>query len=837
LDNFTASPEKQTNMQTDKNMNLRARVRRVCFTAKLAAALALPFFAAAAPADDTRNTAAPPVAGATETTPSRSQYFSWINNTNEGATEAQTLVNLGFFEWLQKEYGMRLDIYAFDAGFLDGPRNAYGSPDSKEFKTQFPNGIGPVYRKAKSIGTRLGHWGGPDGFGNTEESAAARKEMLVSLARDYEWALFKFDSVCGRLRADKVDHFVDMMKQVRSYSPDLILLNHRLNLYAGKDYATTFLWGGEETYIDVHMSNRGTAAHNRAGALARGLVPDLKRLTEDHGVCLSSCLDYWEDDLVLQAFNRSLILAPEIYGNPWLLRDEEFPKLARIYNLHRKFRDILVHGKTLPESYGVNAVSRGDGKTRLVTLRNLTWLPQKHVIRLDEEIGLAPDNAPFQARLFHPTEKILGSNYKFGDEITVEVQPFRALLFFVSNDKKHASEIGVEGADYEVVKDVPGQPVQIRLFGLPGSTINYKITGIGKKENKTAPEGKVTFPGKPLQHAPHRKLATLEKTDVPADAGALYEATVFAADNNALEARCIDRSGDTKIPQVKAARDAFFNQPLFIQRRIWDKFLFDGDANTAFAPQDASSQCAFRLDIGAVQKVDTLVIQPAAAPNLSFKNGNNWASIDSKIRNAAKKIKFKPEEAVVQVSEDLKTWRPARYKSGSKTEIEINGEMRYFRLTPNPGAIAEVEARANGEKLNPAAFRASNLFADSSKKEAVAAWANTVVLDEVAKNSYFCIAVNGRHGNEGAYAAIKVDGQLVGAPARAVSYPANGWEYFTRTSDSNYTYYIPIKPEWKGKKIEVFVLAYDKNNLSLTPEVWISSYPAPYETKFLEIER
>jgi hypothetical protein len=37
--------------------------------------------------------------------------------------------------------------------------------------------------------------------------------------------------------------------------------------------------------------------------------------------------------LILQAFNRSLILAPEIYGNPWLLKDNEFAKLARIFNL------------------------------------------------------------------------------------------------------------------------------------------------------------------------------------------------------------------------------------------------------------------------------------------------------------------------------------------------------------------------------------------------------------------------------------------------------------------------------------------------------------------------
>jgi hypothetical protein len=34
------------------------------------------------------------IPGATELSPSRSQYFSWINNTNEGATEAQTLTNI-----------------------------------------------------------------------------------------------------------------------------------------------------------------------------------------------------------------------------------------------------------------------------------------------------------------------------------------------------------------------------------------------------------------------------------------------------------------------------------------------------------------------------------------------------------------------------------------------------------------------------------------------------------------------------------------------------------------------------------------------------------------------
>ena len=43
--------------------------------------------------------------GATELSPSRSEYFSWINNTNEGATEAQTLINLEFFRCFTKSTG------------------------------------------------------------------------------------------------------------------------------------------------------------------------------------------------------------------------------------------------------------------------------------------------------------------------------------------------------------------------------------------------------------------------------------------------------------------------------------------------------------------------------------------------------------------------------------------------------------------------------------------------------------------------------------------------------------------------------------------------------------
>ncbi|MDR3245299.1 MAG: hypothetical protein LBT50_02575 [Prevotellaceae bacterium] len=765
-----------------------------------------------------------PVAGADEKTPSRSQYFTWVNNTNEGATEQQTLINLEFFEWLNKEYGMALDIYAFDAGLIDGAR-FYGSIKSDRFRERFPNGLEPVYRKAKSINTRLGSWGGPDGFGDTPQSVAERKEMMISLCRDYEWALFKFDGVCGPLRKEKANDFIEMMQKGRSYSPDLILLNHRLNFYEGMPYATTFLWEGAETYIDVHYSNSKTAPHNRAGVLSRGLVPRLQRLTEDHGVCLSSCLDYWDDDLILQAFNRSLILAPEIYGNPWLLNDREFPKLARIYNLHRKFRDILVDGIVLPDSYGMYPVSRGDAQTRLITLRNLEWTDREQTVRLNEEIGLTKGKT-VQVKIFHPVEKIVGT-YRYGENIKVTIPAFRSLLLFVSTDNKYSNEPGIEGVDYEVVKNIPGSPVEIRLLGLPGTSAEIKLPK-GTNAKKITIDGqdfpllaagksvKIQFDGVPLKHPYHRKLVDLSRIDPTGEATDLYEATVFAADNNALEVRSLKRSGATEFPAVKAARDAFFNQQIFINRGVWDKNLFDEDMTTGFWPVKRGRERrvkdgCFRLDLGREMLIDSVIIKV-----------NDNFSLEPLVYDVG---------AFANISSDLKKWKSILYIANKHTKIAINDSVRYLKLNPYPSAISEIEVYSGGKKADASGFRASNLFADSKQMKCIAMWTNSFVLSEIAENSYLSVAINGKHGEEGAYAAIKIDGKPVGSPSRARSFPSNTWEHQNSATDSNYTYYFPLDESVINKKIEVFVMGYNSENVDIKPEVWISAYPVPYKEK------
>lgn len=134
-------------------------------------------------------------------------------------------------------------------------------------------------------------------------------------------------------------------------------------------------------------------------------------------------------------------------------------------------------------------------------------------------------------------------------------------------------------------------------------------------------------------------------------------------------------------------------------------------------------------------------------------------------------------------------------------------------------------------------FRANNLFADSSVMKCVGAWETTIRLDEIVPNSRLCVAVNGKHGVEGAYVALKVDDQYIGASSRATSYPANPWENTTVRSDSNYTYFFELDEDLKNRDIKIFLLTYDGNKLPLQPEVWVTAYPIPYEKKTLVVHQ
>lgn len=747
-------------------------------------------------------------ASVNESSPSRSMYCSWVSHAWEGAGELQTLANLEFFRWLRDEYGMELDLYLLDAGNID-TRNQYGSIESADFRSRFPGGFGASARKAQSFGCSLGMWLGPDGFGDTPEQERQRAEMFVGLVRDHHFQLFKIDRAGGPLRPGKDAALTRLLRECRRLSPGLIVLNHRADLGSATSLTTTFLWEGRETYIDVHTANEIAAPHHRAAALSRGLPPNLTRLAEDCGVCLSSYLDFWDDDLVLQAFNRSLILAPEIYGNPWLLRDEEFPKLARLFNLHRRVRHLLVRGMVLPETrYGPAAVSRGDSRSRILTLRNLTWNPVTYSVRLDETIGLT-DGAEVEVRQFHPSEEILG-RFARGATVPVDVLPFRSCLLMASSVP--SSESGVAGCPYEVVCDTPGKPVRLKLLGMPGTTAQVKLVSPRRFSHSTI-DGlaagrivSVEFPGKKLRRPWHRKLGDLRPCAVPRDAEALYEGTCFAADNNALEVRSLQRSGPTALSAVQSARDAFFGGRLFGDIGGWDRFMFDGDPSTAFKARLRGG--ALRLDLGRPVRFDRLDIRCSRTDILAC-----------------------------DCSEDRKSWFPATHEAsreGYVVGIPGGRSARYLRIDPSPAEVSAISAHCGATALEPTDWRASNLFASFAKWPVRAAWSLSLTIDEATRTSYLAVAIQGRHGKEGAFAALRAGGEYLGAPDRCLCYPSNVWEYPNAESDRNYTYYFPVPPDLVGRPVDIYVLANSASELH--PEAWITAYPIPYESRELWLE-
>lgn len=765
-------------------------------------------------------------AGADELTPSRSQYFSWINNTNEGSTEKQTLINLDYFKWLHDEYGMKLDIYAWDAGNLDGSRGTYETLDSPKITAQYPRGYAPITEAAKSIGTRLGVWCGPDGFGDTPEDAKKRHEQMVSLCRDYNFALFKIDGVCGDLRESKRGYFVDMMRECRRYQPDLILLNHRLELGIGNPYATTFLWEGLETYIDVHVCNQCTAPHHRAYLFDRNLVPGLERLAEDHGVCISSCPDYFEDDLIYQAFNRCLILAPEIYGNPWFLRDDEQAHLARIYNLHRRWGDILVNAVVLPDEYSHNATARGDGRVQFLTLGNPSWETKKVSIHLGAEIGLK-ECARVAVTAHHPYERYLGE-YAWGDTAEIEIEPFRAALI----DARDASlrERVLTGCEYEVLHETDGTPDRVKIVSAHGEVGLADADGTVIKH----------FDIEPFDSTPRapRKLGTTRDFPVPANAEALLEATLFAADNDSLEARAVRRSGETKIPQVKAARDAFFAQKRYFLRGCEGAFAFDGRRDTFF---DGSSKTdhggvrveggCLRVDFGGVYDADSVTIEYFSPfePHVEFFSQTiperATYSCDLSVWKTSEFLRTEILEDNAEIEVIKKSIHSLYTVRGQRRRLvyPIDGSLRYFRLPCPVDKIFSIAIQKSGEEIIPAGAKVNNLFSPAAVTRIAAAKTVTVRVEkeDVREGSFLAVAVERMHDTEGAYAAAEVDGRLYGFPDRAVSYPSNFWECPTRPSRRGYTYYLPLTEELVGRDVKITVFALYSNKTNIYADVWL----------------
>ncbi len=768
------------------------------------------------------------MAGADERTPSRPEYFSWINNTNEGSTEEQTLINLDYFRYMHDTYGMQIEIYAWDAGNLDGSAQTYEIFDeSEKLKKQYPNGYAPVVEKAKELGIRMGVWGGPDGFGNDPETAEKRKKQMVSLCKDYHFALFKFDQVCGRLKEENRPHFIEMMKACRKYSPDLILLNHRLDLgEEGIKYATTFLWGGKETYVDVHIGNEGTAPHHRGYFASRGNVPGLRRLTEDHGVCLSSCLDFFEDELIIQAFGRGLILAPEIYGNPWLLRDDEQAKLARIYNLHRKYRDILVTGMLLPGyNYPENAVSRGDEKRRFITCGNSTWETVNIHARLDRGIGLAPCEK-VALRVHFPYEQDLGL-FDYGAVADIPVLPFRACLIEACDAS--IAEPMLQNCKYEVLREDEN-----------GRVTKAKIVADATFDNTLR---------SPI------KLGSFEEA-LPCDENAArdLELARFTQDHDSLEARSLRRSGATNIPEVQAARDAFFKQDTYVLRGLESRFAFDDNPDTFFDGVSKTLRFSgirkdggcLRVDFGGEYEADAIEIEyfdcdTPIYPELPKQHIPPYGAISADLKNWTETtLETVSTVGAAQMGVVTQTVNNILTSTGRRRVVTypVNATFRYFKLPEPPDRIYRISLVKEGKRVILQNPKVNNLLPFASVPAYEKQGTVTVSAEDYRSGCYLSVALEGVHGNEGAYAVISCEGKTYACPDRAPSYLSNVWEAPVNVSmkcESGYTYYFPVQENLIGKELSVRVIGLDESRKDYRVDVWLCDGNNEIKGKIVEL--
>ena len=141
---------------------------------------------------------------------------------------------------------------------------------------------------------------------------------------------------------------------------------------------------------------------------------------------------------------------------------------------------------------------------------------------------------------------------------------------------------------------------------------------------------------------------------------------------------------------MQAVRDAFFNQPIFRQRNLWDKNLFDDDPDTAFAicrrwpwvPEMRIRGGAFRVDFGECVRWIAWCWRWGMSDNLQ-------------------PLKWQ-EAARGAVSADLKTWIPVSGFITGDIELTIPSEqpVRYFRLNGSPELVRHVRGSYCGKALD-----------------------------------------------------------------------------------------------------------------------------------------
>jgi hypothetical protein len=292
---------------------------------------------------------------------------------------------------------------------------------------------------------------------------------------------------------------------------------------------------------------------------------------------------------------------------------------------------------------------------------------------------------------------------------------------------------------------------------------------------------------------------------------------MFRTDNDSLEAQSLRRSGPTAVPQVQAARDAFFAQETYTARGCESAALFDGNSSTYF---DANSRYfgtriaggCLRIDFGEVYDIDRIEIEcfkintpvkevleqqftPIGAASADLARWQETAAVTTSALGACTAPVVKQGVHTIETVDGVRM----------KAVYTVKGKARYFRLPDPMDRIYSVKLfdKADREiKLrNP---RANNMMAPYTAKQTRASQKITVKLPAKTRDGvYIAVAIEGEHGAEGAYCAAEFHGTPIGFTGRAVSCPVNNWEYIAAKSDGYYTYYLTLPKDTEAGEPQV----------------------------------
>ena len=311
------------------------------------------------------------------------------------------------------------------------------------------------------------------------------------------------------------------------------------------------------------------------------------------------------------------------------------------------------------------------------------------------------------------------------------------------------------------------------------------------------------------------------KTIRPEKGEKMYETAMFSITNDCLEKRSILRSGETKIPQVKAARDAFFNQKHYKLRGCEAANMFDGkddtfyDAQSMYYLDDNRRICGgcLRVDFGEVIECDSVEIEFFSGDKITREVGAQTLpmiaeySTDLSVWNVSEQVNIKPKcdytSTVVAFTSHILYDVPGKKIVSS---YPINNSIRYLRIEKPVDRIYAVRAIKDGKQIKLNKPFANNMQAHYRYKKILVDKWQEFVIPSYKSGSSIAVAIEGTHGEECVYCTAEFDGKVTGFPKRAPDYKANQWEHMVCGSDKNNTFFIEIPEGMEGKTVKIDAL-------------------------------